>query len=128
MAKDVKQYVWEGKPDDFRFTAILFDEHRRAEQEFVLGDVRNRFLTISRGQKLAYVVDARFDEANEAKIVALAADADLFYCESPYLDTDAEKARDRYHLDGKAGGHHGAQSPSAGSHRVSFLAAIYGTR
>ena len=35
--KDVKHYVWEGKPDDFRFTAVLFDEHRRIEREFVLG-------------------------------------------------------------------------------------------
>ncbi len=102
--RDVKQYVWAGKPDDFRFTALLFDEHRQMEQEFVLGDVRNRFLTISRGQKLAYVVDARFDEANEARIVALAAHADLFYCESPYLDADAEKARDRYHLTARQAG------------------------
>jgi ribonuclease Z len=102
--RDVKQYVWAGKPDDFRFTALLFDEHRQMEQEFVLGVVRNRFLTISRGQKLAYVVDARFDEANEARIVALAAHADLFYCESPYLDADAEKARDRYHLTARQAG------------------------
>ena len=60
--------------------------------------------SFSRGQKLAYVVDARFDEANEARIVALAAHADLFYCESPYLDADAEKARDRYHLTARQAG------------------------
>jgi ribonuclease Z len=102
--KEVKQYVWEGKPDDFRFTAILFEEHRRAEQEFVLGEIKKRFLTISRGQKLAYVVDARYDEDNEAKIIALAKGADLFYCESPYLDIDAEKARDRYHLTARQAG------------------------
>jgi len=102
--KDVKQYVWEGRPDDFRFTATLFDEHRRREQEFILGDIKDRFLTISRGQKLAYVVDARYDEANEAKIVALARGSDVFYCESPYLDVDAEKARDRYHLTARQAG------------------------
>lgn len=102
--KDVKQYLWEGKPDDFRFTAVLFDEHRRMEREFVLGDFAHEFLTISRGQKLAYVVDTRYDEDNEAKIVALAKHADLFYCESPYLDIDAEKARDRYHLTARQAG------------------------
>lgn len=102
--RDVKQYVWQGRPDDFRFTATLFDEHRRQEQEFVLGDVKNRFLTISRGQKLAYVVDARYDEANEAKIVALAKGSDVFYCESPYLEVDVEKARDRYHLTARQAG------------------------
>ncbi len=103
--KDVKQYIWQGKPDDFRFTVALYDEHRRAEQEFMLGEVKDRFLTISRGQKIAYVVDARYDEENEAKIVALARGADIFYCESPYLDYDAEKAHDRYHLTARQAGH-----------------------
>ncbi|HSA62402.1 MAG TPA: hypothetical protein VLE03_09210 [Nitrospiraceae bacterium] len=102
--KDVKQHIWQGRPDDFRFTATLYEEHRREEREFVLGEVKARFLTISRGQKIAYVVDARYDEENEAKIVALARDADLLYCESPYLDGDAEKARDRYHLTARQAG------------------------
>ena len=102
--KDVKQHIWQGKPDDFRFTVALYHEHRRAEQEFMLGEVKERFLTISRGQKIAYVVDARYDEHNEAKIVALAHGADIFYCESPYLDCDAEKAHDRYHLTARQAG------------------------
>ena len=102
--KDVKRYVWEGKPDNFRFTATLFDEHRREEREFVLGDIKTQFLTLTRGQKLAYVVDARYDDENEAKIIVLAKGADLFYCESPYLDVDAEKARDRYHLTARQAG------------------------
>lgn len=102
--KEVKQHIWQGKPDDFRFTATLFDEHRREEREFVLGNVREQFLTISRGQKIAYVVDARYDEENEAKIIALAQGADVFYCEAPYLDSDAEKARDRYHLTARQAG------------------------
>src|SRR5574338_212237 len=76
--KDVKQHIWQGKPDDFRFTVALYDEHRREEREFMLGEVKERFLTISRGQKIAYVVDARYDEENEAMIVALAQGADVF--------------------------------------------------
>jgi ribonuclease Z len=102
--KDVKQYIWQGRPDTFRFTATLYNEHRRHEREFVLGEVKERFLTISPGQKIAYVVDARYDAENEAKIVFLAQGADLFYCESPYLDIDAEKARDRYHLTARQAG------------------------
>jgi ribonuclease Z len=102
--KDVKHYLWQGKPEEFRFTAVLFDEHRRMEREFVLGDFARRFLTITRGQKLGYVVDARYDEDNEARVVALVKYADLFYCESPYLDIDAEKARDRYHLTARQAG------------------------
>jgi ribonuclease Z len=80
------------------------DEHRREKQELVLGEVREKFLTISRGQKIAYVVDARYDEENEAKILALAHEADVFYCEAPYLDSDAGKAHDRYHLTARQAG------------------------
>jgi ribonuclease Z len=61
-------------------------------------------VTISRGQKIAYVVDARYDEENEAKIVRLAQSADIFYCEAPFLDQDAAKARERYHLTARQAG------------------------
>jgi len=101
---DVKEHIWAGRTDDFRFTVALYNEHRREEREFLLGEVKDRFLTISRGQKIAYVVDARYDKDNEAKIVSLAHGADVFYCESPYLDVDAEKARDRYHLTARQAG------------------------
>ena len=102
--KEVKQYLWDGRADDFRFTAPLYFEHRKEEREFVLGDVRERFVTVSRGQKIAYVVDARYDEENEAKIIELARGADVFYCEAPYLDQDADKAQERYHLTARQAG------------------------
>lgn len=102
--KEVKQYLWQGQPDEFRFTATLYDEHRREEREFVLSEIKDRLLTISRGQKIVYVVDARYDNENEAKIVALAHGVDVFYCEAPYLGIDAEKARDRYHLTARQAG------------------------
>jgi ribonuclease Z len=40
--KEVKQYLWQGKPDDFRFQATLYHEHHKEERELVLGDVRGR--------------------------------------------------------------------------------------
>ncbi len=102
--KDLKHYIWQEKPDTFRFTATLYFEHRREEREFVLGDVRQQFVRISRGQKVAYVVDARYDPENEAKIIALARGADVLYCEAPYLDCDAAKAQERYHLTARQAG------------------------
>jgi ribonuclease Z len=102
--KDAKQHIWQGRPDDFRFAATLYDEHRREERTFLLGEVKERFLTISRGQKIVYVVDARYDDDNAAKILSLAQGADVFYCESPYLEADAEKARERYHLTARQAG------------------------
>ena len=102
--KEVKQHLWEGRPDDFRFTATLYFEHRKEERGFVLGELREKFVTITRGQKVAYVVDARFDDENATKIVDLARGADVFYCEAPYLDRDADKAKERYHLTARQAG------------------------
>ena len=102
--KEVKQLLWNGMPDEHRFTVSLFFEHRREEREFTLGEIKHRFVTITRGQKIAYVVDARYDPENEAKIVALARGADQFFCESPYLDQDAAKAQDRFHLTARQAG------------------------
>jgi len=70
----------------------------------VLGELKESFVTVSRGQKVAYVVDALYDDENEAKIVALAQGADVFYCEAPYLDQDADKAQERYHLTARQAG------------------------
>ena len=102
--RDVKQHLWDGRPDEYRFTGTLYFEHRKEEREFALGDVRERFVTITRGQKVVYVVDARFDEENEAKIVELARGADVFYCEAPFLDRDSGKAQERYHLTARQAG------------------------
>lgn len=101
---EVKRYIRLGLPNDTRVSVALYDEHRRRDREFTLGEIKEQFLSISRGQKIAYVVDARYDEANEAAIVALAQGADVFYCEAPYLTIDAEKARDRYHLTAQQAG------------------------
>lgn len=102
--KEAKQHLWQGRPDDFRFTATLYFEHRREEREFRLGDLRDRFFTITRGQKLAYVVDVRYDDDNAARIAALARDADVFYCEAPFMAADGDKARERYHLTARQAG------------------------
>lgn len=102
--KDVKQYIWNGYPDSFRFTATLYCEHRKEEREFVLGEVKERFTTISRGQKIAYVVDCRYDAENEQKIVELAWEADTFFCEAPFLHRDVSKATERYHLTARQAG------------------------
>jgi ribonuclease Z len=102
--KEVKQHLWDGRPDDYRFTGTLYFEHRKEEREFVLGELREQFVTITRGQKIAYVVDARFDDENASRIVQLAEGADVLYCEAPFLDRDADKAQERYHLTARQAG------------------------
>jgi ribonuclease Z len=69
-----------------------------------LADLREALLAITPGQKIAYVVDALFSPANAAAVVRLAAGADVFFCEAPFLEEDLEQAARRYHLTARQAG------------------------
>lgn len=69
-----------------------------------LGALRRDVLREVPGQRLVYVVDAAFHEANRRRIVDLARGAHLFYVEAPFLDEAAERAAATAHLTaGQAG-------------------------
>jgi ribonuclease Z len=80
-----------------------------------LGALREALLTVTPGQKVAYVVDALFSPANAAAIVRLAAGADLFFCEAPFLEADLDQASRRYHLTARQAG---ALARAAGVRRL----------
>ena len=69
-----------------------------------LGALGAELITVTPGQKVAYVVDTLFSPANAAAIVRLAAGADLFFCEAPFLEEDLEQAARRYHLTARQAG------------------------
>jgi ribonuclease Z len=68
-----------------------------------LGQLRD-LVTISRGQKIAYVTDVRDTEANRAAISELARDADTLFIESRFAAEDENQARERAHLTTRAAG------------------------
>jgi ribonuclease Z len=80
-----------------------------------LGELRDQLLTVTPGQKIAYVVDTLFSPANVRAIVRLAADADVFFCEAPFLEEDLEQASRRYHLTARQAG---ALARAAGARRL----------
>lgn len=80
-----------------------------------LAELRDALLLETPGQKIAYVVDTIFSPQNAARIVALARDADVFYCESPFLDEDIDQATRRYHLTARQSG---ALARAAGVRRL----------
>jgi ribonuclease Z len=69
-----------------------------------LAELRDALLDVTPGQKVAYAVDTLFSPANAERIIRLARDADLFYCESPFLDEDIDQATRRYHLTARQAG------------------------
>ncbi|MBI5056181.1 MAG: ribonuclease Z [Nitrospirae bacterium] len=60
--------------------------------------------TITKGQKISYVVDASGSEENIRKIIKLAKGSDVLYIETFFMDKDKDRAKERCHLTAKAAG------------------------
>lgn len=69
-----------------------------------LEQLQRELLVSTPGQKLVYVVDTLFSRSNVDKIVTLARDADVLYCESLFLDADRHEALKRCHLTARQAG------------------------
>ncbi len=83
---------------------VLCDaQGRRTEQRDVESLKRDLVVTTA-GQKIAYITDTVYNEANSERIVHLVKGADRFFCESPFLAEEAERARDRCHLTSEQAG------------------------
>ena len=71
--------------------------------EVQLGALR-AVLTVTPGQKIAYVTDAADTPANRKAIIALIQDADLLFIEAAFAEADAAIAAERAHLTTAAAG------------------------
>ncbi len=100
--RDLKRAVVENKPDDYmiRLSPKPISSDKR---EMALGSLR-RMVTITPGQKIAYVTDAADTAANRAAIIQLAQNADLLFIEAPFAQADAALATERAHLTTGAAG------------------------
>lgn len=101
---DLKRYIREGKSDDFRFIAKWKEDGKFEEREFVLGEIKKEIATLTKGQKVSYIVDAVYNDENASRIIDLAGDSDILYCEAAFLDKDGDRAKERYHLTAKQAG------------------------
>ena len=77
---------------------------RGAPQTIDAGTLRRELVDDQPGQRITYVVDTLFDQPNAEKIVTLARDADVFYCEARFLDVDRDEAEKRHHLTARQAG------------------------
>ena len=101
--KDLKSALWRGEEERFHLKVPGGEEGNVPPREISLETLRE-CLTITPGQKIAYVSDCRYTEENEEKIVQLAAGADLFFCEAAFLEKDLERAEKRAHLTARQAG------------------------
>ncbi len=100
--KELKDALWqEGSRESLSVPAEK--EGTIRFREVPLGMLRE-CVTISPGQKIAYVADCRFTPENQERIIDLASGADLFFCEAAFLDCDRERAEERAHLTARQAG------------------------
>jgi ribonuclease Z len=102
---ELKHALHREEPDEFVVTAKWRQKDgKEGQRAFRLGEVRGQLVKETRGQKITYVVDTLYSPDNEARIARLARDADLFFCESPFLGEDEDQATKRYHLTARQAG------------------------
>jgi ribonuclease Z len=91
---ELKDALRAGAPDDRYLTVARSD---RSSGEVALGELR-ALVRITAGQKFGYIVDTRFMPENLAVLLPVMHNADVLFCESPFLDEDRDQAAMRYHL------------------------------
>ena len=101
---ELKSALRRGEADGFIVTARWKEKGQAHTRDFSLREARASLVRETPGQKFAYVVDTLYSPDNRERIAALAQGADVFYCESPFLDEDEDQATKRYHLTAKQAG------------------------
>ncbi|TNC52303.1 ribonuclease Z [Rubellimicrobium rubrum] len=106
--KAAKSAVRRGEPDDWLIDAGDGDTRP-------LGLLREKAFRTAPGQRLAYVTDTAFHDANASHIRNLAQNAHQLYIEAVFLDEDVAEANLRRHL---TAGQAGRLAREAGARRI----------
>jgi ribonuclease Z len=100
--RELKRAVIENRPGD-HLIRIGARPTSPGMRELPLDALRN-VLTVTPGQKVAYVTDAADTPANRAAIIRLAQNADLLFIEAAFAQADTALAAERAHLTTAAAG------------------------
>jgi ribonuclease Z len=100
--RELKQAVIEGRPGhySFRVPAAGGSSETREMPLAALSGV----MTVTPGQKIAYVTDAADTATNRTAIISLVRNADLLFIEAAFAQADAGLATERSHLTTAAAG------------------------
>jgi ribonuclease Z len=100
--RDLKQAVMEGRPGE-HVLRIPAGDGSPDMRDMPLAALRD-LLTVTPGQKIAYVTDIADTPANRAAAAGLARNADMLFIEAPFVEADAALAAERSHLTTGAAG------------------------
>jgi ribonuclease Z len=80
------------------------DRHGEHEMSRSVGELTDIVLDVAPGQRIGYVTDLRFTEANLHTLAPLIAAVDQLFIESVFLDTDRAHAQRKNHLTARQAG------------------------
>jgi ribonuclease Z len=93
--RDLKEAVHRDLPED---TLMAVTRSDGTPDRLPLGLLRARILSLTPGQKLAYVTDTAFTDATQKAITDLARDADILFIEAAFARSETAVAAERAHL------------------------------
>lgn len=73
-------------------------------KSFNLGELARQIAQITPGQKITYITDTVYSDANAEKIVQFASGSDHLFIEAAFLENDRRLAREKYHLTARQAG------------------------
>lgn len=76
----------------------------RGKVSFALGNLSGQIARITAGQKITYITDVVYSDANRNKIVEFARDSDHLFIEAPFLEKDRLIANQKHHLTARQAG------------------------
>lgn len=99
----LKQAIAEDRPDSLRIPVFARASEAATAPALPLGALRD-LVTVTPGQRLAYMTDFDDSAPNRISAITLARDADVLFIEAPFLAEDSAAASDRRHLTARAAG------------------------
>ncbi len=95
---ELKAAVLDGRPDDTPIRIQWCAGDASGEQTLPLGTLRRAVVSVTPGQKIGYITDVAYTQANECAILDLVGEADLLFIEAAFTSADTALAAERAHL------------------------------
>lgn len=102
--RELKRALLTGAPEDTPIRVRWRDRDGEHDEARTISELSAVVLDVAPGQRIGYVTDLRFSDANRGALAALLAGVNLLFIESRFLDADADQARRKNHLTARQAG------------------------
>lgn len=102
--RELKLAVLSAAPADTPIQVRWRDRQGEHEMTRSVGELTEVILDVTPGQRIGYVTDLRFTEANRRTLAQLLGGVDQLFIESVFLDADCEHAERKNHLTARQAG------------------------